>query len=136
MAGVNASQIEAGFKEAFEDVSKNARRKRGRRLESAIIQSLYVIQQRFDEINLFDVEVTFAYGVLRKDISYKTTLNKNGIGRPGGYRQTVHKYVKDLYRYDQKQSHIQIYNQMVLSKRIAEIYRGVLRPMKITEYRD
>ena len=47
---------EVEFKEAFRDISKKVHKRRGRRLENAIIGSLRELQKRFDEIILFDVD--------------------------------------------------------------------------------
>lgn len=135
MVEVDASQVEVEFKEAFADISKEAQYKRGRRLERALIQSLYEIQEKFDEICLFDVDVIFPYS-FGKDYNYKVTLDKRGVRLTHSMPKSIYMYVKRLTRYDQSQSHVQAHNQLTLSKRIAEIYRGILRPMKLEKIYD
>lgn len=141
MAGVNASQIEAEFKEVFEDIGRQAQYKRGRKLEGAIIASLKELQENIGEIVLFDIEETCVYRFPTKRHEYQIMLDKGGIRRckenSTGTPQTISQYIrKRCRRYDQSKLTNPIYDQVKIAERIAEIYRGIKRPMKVKLYRD
>jgi hypothetical protein len=127
--------MEAELEKILWEIGKQRKKQLGRKLERILIKCLMEIQRKFPRVVLFDVEVKFAYGIAR-DYSYQVTLDRKGVETTWRGYQTIPRYVKSLSRYGENQFTNPADRQVILARRVKEIYDGKLRPMRIEHWID